>query len=100
MPDCFVAEAVTKQFSRSRNHFPLGVQTSGNVGSLTICSNEAPHRSGQWEPVMQNVVAINAAARQGIIAAQATSDEILLGSIADGARTAMHLLSSLHHRRV
>jgi len=36
---------------------------------------------------MQNVIAINAAARQGIIAAQATSDEMLLESIADGGRT-------------
>jgi len=44
--------------------------------------NEAPQRSGQWEPVMPNVIAINAAARQGIIAAQATSDEMLLESIA------------------
>jgi RNA polymerase sigma-70 factor (ECF subfamily) len=49
---------------------------------------------------MQNVVAINAAARQGIIAAQATSDEMLLQSIADGGRTAMHILYSRHHVRV
>ena len=39
---------------------------------------------------MQNIIAINAAAQQGIIAAQATSDEMLLESIADGGRTAMH----------
>ena len=32
---------------------------------------------------MQNVVAINAAARQSIIAAQATSDEMLLEGIAE-----------------
>ena len=38
---------------------------------------------------MQNVVAINAAARQSIVAAQATSDEMLLESIADGNRTAI-----------
>src|SRR5260370_37708965 len=62
--------------------------------------NEAPHRSGQWEPVMPNVIAINAAARQGIIAAQATSDEMLLECIADGGRTAMHILYSRHHVRV
>ena len=49
---------------------------------------------------MQNVVAINAAARQGIIAAQATSDEMLLESIADGGRTAMHILYSRHNVRV
>ena len=49
---------------------------------------------------MPNVSAINAAARQGIIAAQATSDEMLLESIADGGRTAMHILYSRHNVRV
>src|SRR3977135_1280319 len=49
---------------------------------------------------MQNVIAINAAARQGILAPQATSDEMLLESIADGGRTAMHILYSRHHVRV
>ncbi len=49
---------------------------------------------------MQNVIAINAAARQGIIAAQATSDEMLLESIADGGRPAMHILYSRHNVRV
>ncbi|CCE09253.1 RNA polymerase sigma factor (sigma-70 factor family, ECF subfamily) [Bradyrhizobium sp. STM 3843] len=49
---------------------------------------------------MQNVVAINSAASQGIIAAQATSDDMLLQSIADGGRTAMHVLYSRHHVRV
>ena len=49
---------------------------------------------------MLNVVAINAAAHQGIIAAQATSDEALLASIAEGGRTAMHILYSRHHVRV
>jgi RNA polymerase sigma-70 factor (ECF subfamily) len=49
---------------------------------------------------MQNVVAINAAARQSIVAAQATSDEMLLDSIADGNRTAMHILYSRHNVRV
>jgi len=49
---------------------------------------------------MPNVIAINAAARQGIIAAQATSDEMLLESIADGGRTAMHILYSRHNVRV
>src|SRR5215470_6418098 len=49
---------------------------------------------------MQNVIAINAAARQSIIAAQATSDEMLLQSIADGNRTAMHTLYSRHNVRV
>jgi RNA polymerase sigma-70 factor (ECF subfamily) len=49
---------------------------------------------------MQNVVAINAQATQGIIAAQATSDEMLLESIADGNRTAMHMLYCRHNVRV
>ncbi|MGY8663551.1 sigma-70 family RNA polymerase sigma factor [Bradyrhizobium sp. UFLA05-109] len=49
---------------------------------------------------MQNVVAINAQASEGIIAAQATSDEMLLESIADGNRTAMHILYCRHNVRV
>ena len=49
---------------------------------------------------MQNVIAINAAARQGIIAAQATTDEMLLESIANGVRNAMHILYSRHNLRV
>jgi RNA polymerase sigma-70 factor (ECF subfamily) len=49
---------------------------------------------------MQNVIAINAAASQGIIAAQATSDEMLLESIADGDRTAMHTFYARHNVRV
>jgi RNA polymerase sigma-70 factor (ECF subfamily) len=63
-------------------------------------SQRAPPSGDYREPVMPNVVAINAAARQGIIAAQATSDEMLLESIADGGRTAMHTLYSRHHVRV
>ena len=49
---------------------------------------------------MQNVVAINAAARQSIITAQAISDEMLVESIADGNRTAMHTLYARHNVRV
>jgi RNA polymerase sigma-70 factor, ECF subfamily len=49
---------------------------------------------------MQNVVAINAAARQSIIAAQAVSDEMLLESIADGSRSAMHIFYARHNIRV
>jgi RNA polymerase sigma-70 factor (ECF subfamily) len=49
---------------------------------------------------MHNVIAINAAGRQGIIAARATSDEMLLEGIADGSRTAMHTLYSRHNVRV
>jgi RNA polymerase sigma-70 factor (ECF subfamily) len=49
---------------------------------------------------MQNVIAINAAARQGITAAQATTDEMLLESIAAGGRSAMHILYLRHHVRV
>src|ERR1051326_7630365 len=49
---------------------------------------------------MQNVIAINAAARQSIVAAQATSDEMLLESIAGGNRTSMHVFYSRHNVRV
>ncbi|MCA1377468.1 MULTISPECIES: sigma-70 family RNA polymerase sigma factor [unclassified Bradyrhizobium] len=49
---------------------------------------------------MPNVIAINAQASQGIIAAQATSDDMLLASIADGNRTAMHILYCRHNVRV
>jgi RNA polymerase sigma-70 factor (ECF subfamily) len=49
---------------------------------------------------MRNVIAINAAAGQGIIAAQLASDEMLLESIADGGRAAMHILYSRHNARV
>ena len=49
---------------------------------------------------MPKVVAINAAVQQGLTAALATSDEALLESIAEGDRTAMHMLYSRHHVRV
>ncbi|MBR0961791.1 RNA polymerase subunit sigma [Bradyrhizobium forestalis] len=49
---------------------------------------------------MRNVIAINAQASQSIIAAQATSDDMLLESIADGNRTAMHILYCRHNVRV
>jgi RNA polymerase sigma-70 factor, ECF subfamily len=49
---------------------------------------------------MQNVIAINQAARQSIVVAQATSDETLLRGIADGNRNAMHTLYSRHNVRV
>ncbi|MBU6456616.1 MAG: sigma-70 family RNA polymerase sigma factor [Bradyrhizobium sp.] len=49
---------------------------------------------------MSNVIAINAAASQGIIAAQATSDEMLIGAIAKGGRVAMHTLYCRHNVRV
>jgi RNA polymerase sigma-70 factor (ECF subfamily) len=49
---------------------------------------------------MPNVIAINAQASQSIIAAQATSDDMLLESIADGNRTAMHILYCRHNVRV
>jgi RNA polymerase sigma-70 factor, ECF subfamily len=49
---------------------------------------------------MQNVVAINAAGSQGIIAAQATTDQMLLEGIAEGNRTSMHTLYSRHNVRV
>jgi RNA polymerase sigma-70 factor, ECF subfamily len=49
---------------------------------------------------MSNVVAINAAANAHIAAALQTSDEMLLGKIATGDRTAMHVLYSRHNVRV
>ncbi|WP_375158329.1 sigma-70 family RNA polymerase sigma factor [Bradyrhizobium sp. RDT46] len=49
---------------------------------------------------MPNVIAINAQASQSIIAAQATSDDMLLESIADGNRTAMHILYCRQNVRV
>jgi RNA polymerase sigma-70 factor (ECF subfamily) len=49
---------------------------------------------------MTKVVAINAAVQQSLIAAQAASDEALLGAIAEGGRSAMHTLYSRHHVRV
>ncbi|QUS42129.1 sigma-70 family RNA polymerase sigma factor [Tardiphaga alba] len=49
---------------------------------------------------MQNVIAINAAGRQGIITARATSDEMLLEKIAEGDRSAMHTLYARHNVRV
>ena len=49
---------------------------------------------------MQNIIAINAAAQESIIAAQATSDEMLLDSIAGGDRNAMHVFYCRHNVRV
>ncbi|MCK1268778.1 MULTISPECIES: sigma-70 family RNA polymerase sigma factor [unclassified Bradyrhizobium] len=49
---------------------------------------------------MPNVIAINAQASHSIIAAQATSDDMLLESIADGNRTSMHILYCRHNVRV
>lgn len=49
---------------------------------------------------MPNVIAINAQASQSIIAAHATSDDMLLESIADGNRTSMHILYCRHNVRV
>jgi len=69
---------------------------------LTInFANETPSSGEYREPVMQNVVvAINPAARQSIVAAQATSDEMLLEGIAEGGRNAMHILYCRHNIRV
>jgi RNA polymerase sigma-70 factor (ECF subfamily) len=47
-----------------------------------------------------NVVAINAAGRQGIVTARATSDEMLLEGIGSRNRTAMHTLYARHNVRV
>ena len=51
--------------------------------------NETPE-TANWEPVMPNVIAINAASRKHIADARATSDEMLLESIAKGGRTALN----------
>src|ERR1700716_3847037 len=49
---------------------------------------------------MPNVIAINAASGKHIADARATSDEMLLESIATGGRTAMHVFYSRHNVRV
>jgi RNA polymerase sigma-70 factor, ECF subfamily len=49
---------------------------------------------------MLKLVAIDTAATRGIAAIQATSDEMLLESIADGDRNAMHVLYARHHLRI
>jgi len=49
---------------------------------------------------MQNIIAIDLAAHRGILAAQATSDEMLLESIAEGSKSAMHILYARHRVRV
>jgi RNA polymerase sigma-70 factor (ECF subfamily) len=79
--------------------FPLACrrpETLLNYQSLQRSAANGEYR----ELVMQNVVAINAAARQGVMAAQMTSDEALLESISSGGRAAMHILYSRHNVRV
>jgi RNA polymerase sigma-70 factor (ECF subfamily) len=49
---------------------------------------------------MQNVIAINTAAAQSVIAAQATPDEMLLDCIAGGDRVSMHNFYCRHNVRV
>ena len=49
---------------------------------------------------MSNGFAITQASTQGMLAAQAVSDELLLESIADGERAAMHVFYARHHIRV
>ncbi|MGO4713061.1 sigma-70 family RNA polymerase sigma factor [Bradyrhizobium sp. 2TAF24] len=48
---------------------------------------------------MQTAIAITSAAGRGILAAQATSDEMLIESIASGEKSAMHILYARHHLR-
>jgi RNA polymerase sigma-70 factor (ECF subfamily) len=64
------------------------------------CSQRNAAQRREWEPVMPNVIAINAAAKKHIAAARATSDEMLLEAIAKSDRNAMHVLYSRHHVRV
>lgn len=49
---------------------------------------------------MQTNFAMTNAAQQGVLAAQAVSDEMLLQSIADGERPAMHVFYARHNVRV
>jgi RNA polymerase sigma-70 factor, ECF subfamily len=76
------------------------MQKSGNAELLTLSPTKRRTKRRHGEPVMQNVIAINGAARQSIIAAQATTDEMLLEAIAEGSRTAMHVLYCRHSVRV
>lgn len=48
---------------------------------------------------MQTAFAIKTAARPGVLAAPATSDDMLIDSIADGEKSAMHILYARHHVR-
>jgi len=48
---------------------------------------------------MQTAIAITSVAGRGILAAQATSDEMLIESIASGEKSAMHILYARHHLR-
>src|SRR5690242_1430490 len=83
----------TKPFSPCRADIP-------KPSLINNSPNETPPGVRNWEPVMSNVIAINAAAKQSIDAARATSDEMLLADIAKGDRTAMHVLYSRHNVRV
>jgi len=49
---------------------------------------------------MENIIAISPTAQRGILAAQATSDEMLLEDVAAGSRPAMHILYARHRVRV
>src|SRR4051794_3637540 len=68
--------------------------------SLTRNLPTTRRQAANREPVMTNVIAINAAAKKHIADARATSDEMLLAGIAKGDRTAMHVLYSRHNVRV
>ncbi|MEW6639204.1 MAG: sigma-70 family RNA polymerase sigma factor [Pseudomonadota bacterium] len=48
---------------------------------------------------MQTAIAITSAAGRGVLAAQATSDDMLIESIATGDKSAMHILYARHHLR-
>ena len=49
---------------------------------------------------MQSVFAANIQPSQQVIAARATSDEVLLESIADGGKAAMHVFYARHNVRI
>ncbi len=48
---------------------------------------------------MQTAFTITTAAHPGMLAAQAISDDMLIDSIADGEKSAMHILYARHHLR-
>jgi RNA polymerase sigma-70 factor (ECF subfamily) len=67
--------------------------------ALISLLHDAPVARQEGEAIMQTVFAITNAAHKGILAAQATSDEMLIESIADGEKNAMHILYARHHLR-
>ena len=93
-PNVSSQAAATKQFSRARNHFPLFVQTSRNASLINNSPNETPLGVGIGSLSCRTSSPSTPQPKKSIAAARATSDEMLLQSIAKGDRTAMHVLYS------